>query len=464
MIAWVLTYLLHSTVLILVAWVLAHSGWGRASSAGDAIWKCALAGALVTATLQQAAGAAVSLAVPIYPQASVAPIDSDSPVRDGGVPWLALAWAATTGLAAARLAHGWYRLSRAAGRRRILPSGPLRRELDALLLSAGVTRRITLSCSRRLAVPRAFGMREICVPVRALRDLSQAEQRALLAHEVAHLLRRDGVWLFAAALLQALTWWQPLMRIAVVRLRQSMELCCDDWAASRLPDPMALAECLVKVGEWGVTLDGFPVAAFAARGSVLRERVERLIDAESIDRRSRRTPWLAAAPLLIVLGLAPRVTLTEPPIFRSSIAPEVIVPARQPGLAAPVIEPGRPAVRKAKSAPSGSGRLPDLSAPPPRSEPLPSAVEEVAASSAASEVSSIITMADPLVRPPATLRIASRAARLIPAPPARLPLIVDQPDLQRRVDVWLQYDRRNPSFDPLKPSYDWRRPLGLPAR
>ena len=66
-------------------------------------------------------------------------------------------------------------------------------------VSAGVTRRITLSCSRGLAVPRAIGAREICVPVRALRDLTPAEQRALLAHETAHLLRRDGAWLFAAA-------------------------------------------------------------------------------------------------------------------------------------------------------------------------------------------------------------------------------------------------------------------------
>jgi beta-lactamase regulating signal transducer with metallopeptidase domain len=460
MIAWALTYLLHSTVLILVAWALARSRWGRASGAGDAIWKCALAGGLLTTTLQQAAGAAVSLALPIHALASVAPIDPDSPVADGGAPWVALAWAATAGIAAARLAYGWFHLRRAAGRRRAMPGGPLRRELDAILLSAGVTRRIVLSCSRRLAVPRAIGTREICVPVRALRDLSQPEQRALLAHEVAHLLRHDGAWLFAAALLQALTWWQPLTRIAVVRLRQSMELCCDDWAASRLPDPRALAECLVKVGEWGVTLDGFPVAGFAARGSVLRERVERLIDADPLERRSGGR-WLAVAPLLIVLGLAPRVTLAEPVIFRSSIAPEILVAARHPGPAAPVTERSRRAARSAKSALPTSGRLADLSAPPLRPrvvEPSAPVVEKGAPSPAAPEVSPIITMSDPPVRPPATLRIASRAARLIPAPPARLQPLVGKADLERRVGVWLDYERRNPSFDPLKPNYDWRRP------
>jgi hypothetical protein len=343
-----------------------------------------------------------------------------------------------------------------------MPVGPLRHELDAILVSAGVTRRIVLSCSRRLAVPRAIGTREICVPVRVLRDLSQAEQRALLAHEVAHLVRRDAAWLFAAALLQALTWWQPLTRIAAIRLRQSMELCCDDWAALRLPDPMALAECLVKVGEWAVAPDRFPFAAFAARGSALRERVERLVDADPMVRRLRGTPWFAAVPLLVVVGLAPRVTLAEPAIFRSSVASEMIVPARQLDRPAPATEPSQRAPGRAKSARLVSGRLPDASVAPlrqPAVDPVPPAAEQTASSPATTpEVSPIITMSDPLVRPPATLRLASRAARFIPSPAARPQPLAGKADLERRAGAWLDYNRRTLSFDPLKPNYYGRRP------
>ena len=456
MIAWALTYLLHSTALILTAWALARSRWGRASGAGDAIWKCALAGAPLTATLQHVAGAAGSIALSIPVAPGVAP---DSLVRDEGVPWVALAWAATAGIAAARLAYGWFRLNRAAGRRRVVRDGPLRRELDALLRGAGVARAITLSCSRRLAVPRAIGTREICVPLRALRDLNLDEQRALLAHELAHLLRRDGAWLLAAALLQALTWWQPLTRFAVVRLRRSMELCCDDWAASRLPDPMALAECLVKVGEWGVAPDGLPVAAFAARGSVLRERIQRLVDAGPDAHPTRRRSWLAAAPLFIVLGLAPRVTLVDAPTS-STIAQEVIAPARQPGVAVRVTEPDRHAARRTKRAVTASSRLPQRPAAPLTSdvaEPAAHAVGEGVAS-AAPGVSTIITMTDPLVRPTAAPPLASRAARLIPAPQSRLQPLIGKAGLERRIGFWLESDRRSLSFDPLKPNYDWRRP------
>ena len=321
MIAWVLTYVLHSTALMLLAWAVARTPWGRGPRVREAIWKGALLGALVTATLQQATGGSASLAPAIrMSESRAAGLQSPAP---GGRPWVAVAWSAASGLAAARLLSGWLRLRRMTGRRRVLARGPLRRELDAILRGAGVTRRVTLSCSRGLAVPRAIGAREICVPIRVLRDLTPAEQRALLAHETAHLLRRDGAWLFVAAVVQTVAWWQPLTRLAVARLRQSMELCCDDWAAARLPDRMALADCLVKVGEWGVAAPaGLPLAAFTSRGSTLRERVERLMDDDASGGADARTPWLAAIPVLVVFAFAPRVMLAE-----TSIIPTLVVPA-----------------------------------------------------------------------------------------------------------------------------------------
>ena len=65
MIAWALTYLLHSTALMLLAWAAARAPWGRSPRVREAIWKAALLGALVTATLQQATGGSASLAPPI---------------------------------------------------------------------------------------------------------------------------------------------------------------------------------------------------------------------------------------------------------------------------------------------------------------------------------------------------------------------------------------------------------------
>src|SRR5262249_56736333 len=111
--------------------------------------------------------------------------------------------------------------------------------------------RVTLTCSRTLPVPVALA-REICVPVRALRELPQDELRALLAHEAAHVVRRDAAWLMIAAAVRTLGWWQPLNLVAAARLRLAMELCCDERAAAEPHERAALARCLIKVAAWGV--------------------------------------------------------------------------------------------------------------------------------------------------------------------------------------------------------------------
>ena len=133
-------------------------------------------------------------------------------------------------------------------------------------------------------------------------------------------------------------WWQPLTRLAVARLRQSMELCCDDWAASRLPDRMALAECLVKVGEWGVAVPArSPAGRVRGHGSTLRERVERLIDGRTPDGAARLPHgWLAAvaAARRARLRAARDASRTRagcrPSLFRRSSAPAPPSPRRRP--------------------------------------------------------------------------------------------------------------------------------------
>src|SRR3954465_10033159 len=55
-IAWMLTYLLHSTLLLGLAWAASKplSRWSVAAE--ETVWKLALVGAIVTASLQLAAG------------------------------------------------------------------------------------------------------------------------------------------------------------------------------------------------------------------------------------------------------------------------------------------------------------------------------------------------------------------------------------------------------------------------
>ena len=169
---------------------------------------------------------------------------------------------------------------------------------------------MTLTCSRTVGVPVAFA-REICVPVRALRELPHDELHALLAHEAAHVVRRDAAWLMIAAAVRTLAWWQPLNLFAAARLRLAMELCCDEQAAGGPSQRAALARCLVTVAGWNVQDHGPALAAMASRGSALRRRLESLLD-DGPRRDGRVRPWLSiAAVALPAVWLAPVVTMAD---------------------------------------------------------------------------------------------------------------------------------------------------------
>lgn len=71
-------------------------------------------------------------------------------------------------------------------------------------------------------------------------------RRAVLAHELAHLRRRDH-WVRRLEMPAAvLHWWNPLFWIARQKLRADAELACDAWAAG-LADRRAYAEALLEV-------------------------------------------------------------------------------------------------------------------------------------------------------------------------------------------------------------------------
>src|SRR5262245_50985935 len=301
---WLLTYAVHGALFAALAAVAERTGWGAVASRRDAFWKLALVGGIVTSTVFVAVGSApAGAAVHLSPQGVIAPaLTSDA------LFWLATGWMAITAILALRTARAWRLGVRHAGRRRVIRRGQAPVLLREILGPAAD--RVTLSCSRTLRVPVAFA-REICVPVRALRELPDDELRALLAHEAAHVVRRDAVWLMIAAAVRALGWWQPLNLVAAARLRLAMELCCDERAAAEPHERLALARCLIKVAEWGVQHHPREFAAMASRGSALRRRLETLLD-DAPRRRRAVGPWLAVTAVAVpVVCVAPVVTIAE---------------------------------------------------------------------------------------------------------------------------------------------------------
>ncbi len=329
-VAWLLTYLLHSTLFLLGAAALSALGLVRSAAARDTLWKVALLGGVLTATTQtvlrlQPRMGHVALAVESdAPRVDVAQVRTIRPTaaestpsgasfataiaqRDiGEIPPLppartfrrvlsgvSIGWPAMLlnlwllGAAAfgARLLWTRLHLARRLKGRRVLTAGLLWSELQDLCDRAGVpVPRLTVS--DRLKGPIAFGG-EICIPERVPAQLTAAEQRAVLAHELGHIVRRDPAWLTFAACLESVCCVQPLNRLARRRMREASEYLCDDWAAERTGG-LVLARCLARVAEW---MQGEPaatsVASMAGRCSELVSRVERLLEGAAPARPAR---------------------------------------------------------------------------------------------------------------------------------------------------------------------------------
>jgi beta-lactamase regulating signal transducer with metallopeptidase domain len=76
-----------------------------------------------------------------------------------------------------------------------------------------------------------------------LLELEPEEQDSMLAHEVAHLVRRDPQWLVLARAVEMVFFFQPLNRLARRRIQEVAEYLCDDWAVARTRRPVMLAKC-----------------------------------------------------------------------------------------------------------------------------------------------------------------------------------------------------------------------------
>jgi len=358
--AWLGTYLIHSTLLLGAAWAASRWLRGRRSDGAlaleESLWKGALVGGLLTATLQVGLGLTLATAPPPSlagaapgPAALTAPATptevlaseqaSLEPVGRAAAPtpypllatpaallpgWqrLALAvWLLGALVGAAWLAVSWIRLRRILRRRAEIADGPSRHLLDRLVTESRSTKPVRLTGSSRLPVPVALGVleREICLPRRALESLGPRRQAGLLAHELAHLERRDPAWLLAARTVESLLFVQPLNRLARGRLQQLAELRCDAWAVERTGDRTALARCLTEVADWLTGRAAWPAPAWSQLPSMasgtegLGLRVRRILEGSPEGVRSARSArrWslgLPAVLLVAVAGFAPGVT------------------------------------------------------------------------------------------------------------------------------------------------------------
>jgi Zn-dependent protease with chaperone function len=137
----------------------------------------------------------------------------------------------------------------------------------------------------------------------AIRLLDHEELRAALAHEIAHLSRRDPAASWAVMGARALLWFNPAFQVLSRALARDAEWLADDRAAAACGDRLALASGLLKLHR--ATAGATPVRRTLPLAGVLAEPLARVRSLD-VEVRCRRLLDGPAEPLPY---LRARVTL-----------------------------------------------------------------------------------------------------------------------------------------------------------
>jgi beta-lactamase regulating signal transducer with metallopeptidase domain len=273
-----------------------------------------------------AESAAAPAAAPAAPSISAAP--EAAPLR---LPWeeaLVVAWLA--GSLAWWAAAGW-RLARFHRALRAVRPAPAEVEEQAGRLAAllGLRR-----CPGVWLVPApvspmllALGRApRLLLPAELWGRLDEAQRDALLAHELAHLRRRDHWVRRLELVVLGLYWWHPVAWWARRRLQEAEEECCDAWVVWALPGlaPAYAAALVETVAFVSRARPALPAGASGAgQVPLLKRRLTMILRGPGPRSLSRPGTWALLGLGALLLPLAPTGARPAPPEPDAKQAPRV---------------------------------------------------------------------------------------------------------------------------------------------
>lgn len=167
----------------------------------------------------------------------------------------------------------------------------------------GIRKAIALCESALIRSPMAIGWLKpvILLPIGLINRLSPAEVEAILAHELAHIARRDWIFNLLQAFVEALFYYHPAVWWVSAIVRSERENCCDDTALAATGNPLVLAKALVQVQELAAPAPMFAlgIGGSSRRKPLLLERIRRILNQPQ--QKSQVMEKLTATAILLVL-------------------------------------------------------------------------------------------------------------------------------------------------------------------
>jgi beta-lactamase regulating signal transducer with metallopeptidase domain len=206
------------------------------------------------------------------------------------------------------------------------------RRLRGALPGSERSHRLTLAVARQIGVRRVPDVRYVAsvdvpfvwwtgrrptvvLPMRLAAELDDERLSLILAHELAHLRRRDH-WVRAIELLiSTICWWNPLVWFVRRQIHEAEDLSCDAWVRWAFPDcTRRYAEVLFKTAE---SLGTLPLGARLMpaspllRSLSLKARIQMILEDRFAPHISARSMFVLALLALVVLPVFVESAKTE---------------------------------------------------------------------------------------------------------------------------------------------------------
>ncbi|MBK7223675.1 MAG: M56 family metallopeptidase [Saprospiraceae bacterium] len=179
--------------------------------------------------------------------------------------------------------------------------------LNSLKTKMGVGKNVQLLESALVMSPMVIGHLKpvIFFPMGAINRLSAQEVEAILAHELAHIMRNDYIINLLVSCIESLYYFHPAMWWLTAQIRAEREHCCDDLAIKATGQPIQYAQSLVAVQEMTMMAPRLAMQ-FAGKEKKSRFflRVNRLIRPNSMAMSTREKSMAAVVTAFMVLVVA----------------------------------------------------------------------------------------------------------------------------------------------------------------
>ena len=167
----------------------------------------------------------------------------------------------------------------------------------------------------------------ILLPQGIEQQLSPAEMKAVLAHELSHWRRCDNFLAAIHMLVEALFWFFPLVWWLGARLNAERECACDERVLADGNDPQLYAEGILKVCR--AYLQSPLTCVAGVSGGGLKQRIERIAENRLVLKLNVVRKFLLSASAAATLGLPIALALLAAPMVQMQAkAAQILLPIK----------------------------------------------------------------------------------------------------------------------------------------